>query len=127
MISNVHLWIIIFLLFYQCTTVYCKIHLMSLIRLRNIHVSFGGPAILESISVAIEAGERLCLLGRNGTGKSTLLKVISGEVKADSGDLEFKQNLKIAVLDQEPRGDLRGSIFDVVAMGLGENAKLLQD
>lgn len=100
---------------------------MSLIRLRNIHVGFGGPAILESISVAIEAGERLCLLGRNGTGKSTLLKVISGEVKAESGDLEFKQNLKIAVLDQEPRGDLQGTIFDVVAMGLGKNAKLLQD
>lgn len=100
---------------------------MSLIRLRNIHVGFGGPAILESISVSIEAGERLCLLGRNGTGKSTLLKVISGEVKADSGDLEFKQNLKIAVLDQEPRGNLQGSIFDVVATGLGENATLLQD
>ncbi len=100
---------------------------MSLIRLRNIHVGFGGPAILESISVSIEAGERLCLLGRNGTGKSTLLKVISGEVKPDGGDLEFKQNLKIAVLDQEPRGDLQGSIFDVVAMGLGKNAKLLQD
>jgi len=100
---------------------------MSLIRLRNIHVGFGGPAILESISVSIEAGERLCLLGRNGTGKSTLLKVISGEVKADSGDLEFKQNLKIAVLDQEPRGDLQGSIFDIVATGLGKNAKLLQD
>ncbi|MBE9559363.1 MAG: ATP-binding cassette domain-containing protein, partial [Proteobacteria bacterium] len=100
---------------------------MSLIRLRNIHVGFGGPAILESISVSIEAGERLCLLGRNGTGKSTLLKVISGEVKADSGDLEFKQNLKIAVLDQEPRGDLQGSIFDIVAIGLGKNAKLLQD
>ena len=100
---------------------------MSLIRLRNIHVGFGGPAILESISVSIEAGERLCLLGRNGTGKSTLLKVISGEVKADGGDLEFKQNLKIAVLDQEPRGDLQGCIFDVVAMGLGKNAKLLQD
>ncbi len=100
---------------------------MSLIRLRNIQVSFGGPAILESISVSIEAGERLCLLGRNGTGKSTLLKVISGEIKADSGDLEFKQSIKIAVLDQEPRGDLQGSIFDVVAMGLGKNAKLLQD
>jgi ATP-binding cassette subfamily F protein uup len=100
---------------------------MSLIRLRNIHVGFGGPAILESISLSIDAGERLCLLGRNGTGKSTLLKVINKEVKADSGDLEFKQNLKIAVLDQEPRGDLQGSIFDIVAMGLGKNAKLLQD
>ena len=100
---------------------------MSLIRLRNIHVGFGGPAILESISVSVEAGERLCLLGRNGTGKSTLLKVISGEVKADSGDIELKQSLKIAVLDQEPRGDLQGSIFDVVAEGLGKSAKLLQD
>ncbi len=100
---------------------------MSLIRLRNIHVGFGGPAILESISLSIDAGERLCLLGRNGTGKSTLLKVISKQVKADSGDLEFKQNLKIAVLDQEPRADLQGSIFDVVAMGLGENARFLQD
>ena len=100
---------------------------MSLIRLRNIHVGFGGPAILESISLSIDAGERLCLLGRNGTGKSTLLKVISGEVKAESGDKELKQNLKIAVLDQEPRGDLQGSIFDVVAMGLGSNAKYLQD
>lgn len=100
---------------------------MSLIRLRNIHVGFGGPAILESISLSIDVGERLCLLGRNGTGKSTLLKVISGEVKAENGDLEFKQNLKIAVLDQEPRGDLQGSIFDVVAMGLGDNAKYLQD
>jgi len=100
---------------------------MSLIRLRNIQVSFGGPAILENISLSIDAGERLCLLGRNGTGKSTLLKVISGEVKAEVGDLEFKQSIKIAVLDQEPRGDLSGSIFDVVAMGLGENAKYLQD
>ena len=100
---------------------------MSLIRLRNIHVGFGGPAILESISVSIDAGERLCLLGRNGTGKSTLLKVIAGEVKAENGDLEFKQNLKLAVLDQEPRGDLQGIIFDVVAMGLGDNAKYLQD
>ena len=100
---------------------------MSLIRLRNIQVSFGGPAILENISMSIDAGERLCLLGRNGTGKSTLLKVISGEVKAESGDLEYKNNLKLAVLDQEPRGDLSGTIFDVVAMGLGENASYLQD
>jgi len=100
---------------------------MSLIRLRNVHVSFGGPAILESISLSIDAGERLCLLGRNGTGKSTLLKVIAGEVKADSGELEYKQNLRLAVLDQQPRLDISGSIFDVVAMGLGKSAKLLQD
>ena len=82
---------------------------------------------MENISVSIDAGERLCLLGRNGTGKSTLLKVVSGEIKPDSGDIEYKQNLKLAVLEQEPRSDLSGTIFDIVAMGLGEQAKLLQD
>ena len=100
---------------------------MSLIRLRNINVSFGGPSILEGVSLSIDSGERLCLLGRNGTGKSTLLKVIAGEVKAESGEIEYKQSLKLAVLDQQPRLDISGTIFDVVAMGLGENAKLLQD
>jgi len=77
--------------------------------------------------MSIDAGERLCLLGRNGTGKSTLLKVISGEVKAESGELEYRQSLKLAVLDQQPRLDISGTIFDVVAMGLGKNARLLQD
>lgn len=100
---------------------------MPLIRLRNINVSFGGPSILEKISLSIDSGERLCLLGRNGTGKSTLLKVIAGEVKPESGDLEYSQGLKLAVLDQQPRLDISGTIFDVVAMGLGKNAKLLQD
>ena len=104
-----------------------KFALMSLIRIRNINVSFGGPSILEKVSLSIEAGERLCLLGRNGAGKSTLLKVIAGEVKPESGELEFKQSLKLAVLDQQPRLDISGTIFDVVAMGLGKNAKLLQD
>jgi len=105
----------------------CKIYLMPLIRLRNITVSFGGPSILEKISLSIDSGERLCLLGRNGTGKSTLLKVIAGEVKQESGELEFSQGLKLAVLDQQPRLDISGTIFDVVAMGLGKNARLLQD
>jgi ATP-binding cassette subfamily F protein uup len=82
---------------------------------------------MENISVSIDAGERLCLLGRNGTGKSTLLKVVSGEIKPDSGDIEYKQDLKLAVLEQEPRSDLSGTIFDIVAMGLGEQAKWLQD
>ena len=92
-----------------------------------MNVSFGGPPILQNISLSIDSGERLCLLGRNGTGKSTLLKVIAGEVQAESGDLEYQQSLKLAVLDQQPRLDISGSIFDVVAMGLGENARYLQE
>ncbi|MCK4704157.1 MAG: ATP-binding cassette domain-containing protein, partial [Gammaproteobacteria bacterium] len=99
---------------------------MAIIRLRNINVSFGGPAILEQISLSIEAGERVSLLGRNGTGKSTLLKVISGLVKPDAGEIDVNKSVKIASLEQEVPYDLEGSIFDVVASGLGSKAELLK-
>jgi ATP-binding cassette subfamily F protein uup len=99
---------------------------MALIRCRNLGVSFGGPPILEQVDLAIDAGERVSLLGRNGTGKSTLLKLIAGSLKADSGDLEINRAVKIASLDQEVPVGLDGSIFDVVAGGLGEMAALLQ-
>jgi ATP-binding cassette subfamily F protein uup len=99
---------------------------MALIRCRNIGVSFGGPPILEQVNLAIDAGERVSLLGRNGTGKSTLLKLISGSIKADSGELEINRSVKIASLDQEVPDGLEGSIFDVVASGLGAMAELLQ-
>ncbi len=99
---------------------------MALIRLRNIQLGFGGPLILENLNLSIDAGERLCLLGRNGTGKSTLLKLVAGQIKADSGEVEYRQSICLSMLDQESRSDVSGSIFDVVASGLGENALLLQ-
>jgi ATP-binding cassette subfamily F protein uup len=98
---------------------------MSIIRLRNISVSFGGPAILESISLSIDAGERVCLLGRNGTGKSTLMKLIDGSVTADSGEIERQQGLVTAKLDQQVDTGVGGTVFDIVARGLGEAAELL--
>ena len=100
---------------------------MSLIRLRSIQVSFGGPAVLDNISLSIDDGERVCLLGRNGTGKSTLMKVISGLVKPDSGEIERQQNLVVATLQQEVSAGIEGTVFDVVAQGLGESARILQD
>ncbi|MCW8924211.1 MAG: ATP-binding cassette domain-containing protein [Gammaproteobacteria bacterium] len=99
---------------------------MAIIRLRNINVSFGGPAILEQVNLAIEAGERVSLLGRNGTGKSSLLKVISGLIKPDHGEIDINKSVKIAWLEQEVPYDLQGSIFDVVATGLGAQADLLK-
>ena len=99
---------------------------MALLRCRNIGVSFGGPPILEQVNLAIDAGERVSLLGRNGTGKSTLLKIISGVIKPDTGDLEYNRSIKIACLDQEVPDGLGGSVFDVVASGLGEMAALLK-
>ena len=99
---------------------------MPVLRLRSISVSFGGPAILENIDLSIEAGERVCLLGRNGMGKSTLLKVIAGDVVPDNGEIERRQGLVIAKLDQQVNIGVGGSVFDVVAAGLGESAQLLK-
>lgn len=99
---------------------------MAIIRLRNINVSFGGPAVLEQVNLSIDAGERVSLLGRNGTGKSSLLKVISGQIKPDSGEIDINKSVRIASLEQEVPYDLQGSIFDVVASGLGAKAELLK-
>ena len=98
---------------------------MALINLRNITLAFGGPPLLEDISLRIRKGERICLLGRNGTGKSTLLKVINGEVKPDSGIIDRQQGLRVARLEQDVPRNLQGSIYQLTAEGLGETGKLL--
>jgi len=59
---------------------------MALLSLRDIRVAFGGPPLLDGASLQIGSGDRICLLGRNGTGKSTLLKVVNGGIAADGGD-----------------------------------------
>ncbi|MCW9057513.1 MAG: ATP-binding cassette domain-containing protein [Gammaproteobacteria bacterium] len=98
---------------------------MALLRLRDVSLGYGGPLLLNQVQLQIEAGERLCLVGRNGAGKSTLMKVIAGEIQPDSGTLERTQNLRVTRLSQEvPRG-LHGSVFDVVAGGLGGVGQLL--
>ena len=99
---------------------------MSLLRLRNIHLSFGGAPVLDNVELTIDSGERLCLIGRNGTGKSTLLKVISGQLHAESGVIEKRQHLKIAWLEQEVPTGMAGTVFDVVAGGIGAKAELIK-
>lgn len=98
---------------------------MALVTLRDICVGFGGPNLLDSIDLQIEKGERLCLLGRNGTGKSTLMKLIAGEVAYDDGTLVRQQGLKVAYLTQEVPHELSGTVYDVVAAGFGEEGILL--
>ncbi|HEB95627.1 MAG TPA: ATP-binding cassette domain-containing protein [Sedimenticola thiotaurini] len=99
---------------------------MALITLRNIHLGFGGPPLLDGIDLAVDKGERLCLLGRNGSGKSTLMKLIAGEIQADDGERVTPQGVCITRLEQEVPADLAGSVFDVVASGLGGVGELVR-
>jgi ATP-binding cassette subfamily F protein uup len=87
---------------------------MALISLRDVSVSFGGPPVLEHLTLHIEAGERVCLLGRNGEGKSTLMRLISGDLSPDTGDVLRQQGLRIGHLPQEVPQDLQGTVIDIV-------------
>ena len=88
---------------------------MALVSLQDIKVGFGGPLLLEGVDLSIDRGERVCLVGRNGTGKSTILRLITGEVKPDGGKIVFQQGVRITLLTQEVPHDLTGSVFDVVS------------
>jgi len=83
--------------------------------------------LLDQVNLAIEPGERLCLVGRNGTGKSTLFKVLAGEQQADDGQIETSQNLTVARLEQEVPDDQDHSVHEMVAGGLGELGALIQE
>jgi len=98
---------------------------MALISLRNISVGFSGPPVLDSIDLTIEHGERVSMVGRNGQGKSTLMKVITGTLTQDSGQVQVEDGAKIAYLPQDVPQDITGTIYDVVAKGLGATADLL--
>ncbi|MDF1580267.1 MAG: ATP-binding cassette domain-containing protein [Desulfuromonadales bacterium] len=98
---------------------------MALLSIRNLSLAFGGPPLLHDISLQVNKGERICLLGRNGMGKSTLLKLIAAELPPDSGTIERQQGLHIAALPQEVPRDLTGSVYAAIADGLGEQGRLL--
>jgi len=89
-----------------------------LLTLRGVSLAYGHVPLLDGVDFAIEAGERLGLLGRNGTGKSTLLKVVAGIAEPDEGEIRRPEGLRIAMLEQDLPSGGEGSVFDVVAGGL---------
>ncbi len=93
---------------------------MPLITLQGVDYSVGGPLLLQHVDLAIEPGERIALIGRNGAGKSTLMKLLSGELRPDDGEIRVEGGRRVARLEQEVPLDAAGSVFDVVAAGLGE-------
>jgi ATP-binding cassette subfamily F protein uup len=93
---------------------------MPLLRLSNISIAFGTHSLLKNSDFQLDAGERVGLLGRNGEGKSTLMKIIAGNIHADHGDIWRQPELKLAWLEQSPDLPDDATIYDAVAAGLGE-------
>jgi ATP-binding cassette subfamily F protein uup len=100
---------------------------MAVISLSSAQLAFGHVALLDHAEFSLETGERVGLIGRNGTGKSSLLKIISGRIKLDDGLLVMQQGLKIAYVEQEPTFDPAMSVFDAVAQGMGEQQAMLAE
>ncbi len=93
---------------------------MPLITLNAVDYSVGGPLLLEKVDLAIDSGERIALIGRNGAGKSTLMRLLAGELKPDDGEIRREGGVRIARLEQEVPAGAGGTVFDVVAEGMGE-------
>ena len=90
---------------------------MALLNFQNITLSFGSAPLFDSISLQIHKGEKITLLGRNGTGKTTFMKLIHGEIEADSGEVIRENTLKTSLLAQEVPQNIPGTIYDVIADG----------
>ncbi|MCH7330114.1 ATP-binding cassette domain-containing protein [Acinetobacter modestus] len=99
---------------------------MAYITLRDVHLAFGGPALLDGANFNLERGERVCLIGRNGEGKSTLLKLIEGSLLPDTGEVSIQNGLTVSMLAQDVPMD-SGKVADIVADGAGEAATVLKD
>ncbi|MDO8938365.1 MAG: ATP-binding cassette domain-containing protein [Methylicorpusculum sp.] len=93
---------------------------MPLLRLTNVSIAFGTHLLLDNADFQLDPGERVGLLGRNGEGKSTLMKIIAGNISADHGDIWKQPELKLAWLEQAPDLPDEATIYDAVASGLGE-------
>jgi ATP-binding cassette subfamily F protein uup len=100
---------------------------MPLLTFDRLELAYGHWPLLDGASLVIEAGERIGLIGRNGTGKSSLLKIIAGINPPDAGDVWRKPALKMAYVPQEPQFQSGHSVFEAVAEGVGEAQRLLAD
>ncbi len=98
---------------------------MPLITLDNLSLSFSEKPILNEVSATILKGDKIALIGRNGEGKSTFMRVLAGLIEADDGKLKIKNGIKISYLEQTPPEDNDKKLFDIVAEGLGDIGLIL--
>jgi ATP-binding cassette subfamily F protein uup len=100
---------------------------MALLGMQDVSVGYSGHPLLEHMNFQIEHGERICLLGRNGVGKSTLIKLICGELEPESGVISKSPSFSVTCLTQNVPAGIKGKVFDVVSEGLGSRGKLLAE
>jgi ATP-binding cassette subfamily F protein uup len=100
---------------------------MSLINIDNVSIAFGHVALLDNINLRIEKAERVCLIGRNGEGKSTLFKLINQDLYPDKGKIEYKTACRVALLNQNPEFNPDDTVFHAVAQGLGKIGDLVNE
>ncbi|HJX09210.1 MAG TPA: ATP-binding cassette domain-containing protein [Candidatus Binatia bacterium] len=100
---------------------------MTLLRFDNVSKAYGHLPLLAHVDFQIEPGERVCLVGRNGTGKTTLLRLITGAALPDEGEIWRRDTLRVAHLEQEVPPDTEQTVFESVAAGLGELGSLLAE
>ncbi len=91
---------------------------MALLQLKNVRLHYGSDHLLDGVDLAVDAGERVCLLGRNGTGKTSLLRLISGEERPDSGEVLRQPGALMTRLDQEVPEGVCGDVFSVIRSGV---------
>ena len=99
---------------------------MPLFRLTDIYLAYGTQVLLDKVNLTIQPGERWGLLGRNGTGKTTFMKLLNGSIKADGGEFWKEPEIRIAYLDQELPASSTMTVFDYVADGLADSAALIK-
>lgn len=100
---------------------------MALLSLTQVSLAYGLHPLLDKVDLHIDSGERLCLVGRNGTGKSTLFRVISGVAQPDDGEVWRHDTLRVSHLEQEVPSNNSDTVYQTVASGLGELGQLLGD
>jgi ATP-binding cassette subfamily F protein uup len=94
-------------------------------QLQRVDFSIGGPLLLEQVDLTLERNERVCIVGRNGAGKSTLMRLLAGELSPDDGEVRLQNGAVVARMAQEVPQDASGTVFGVVAEGLGDLGRLL--
>jgi len=99
---------------------------MALITLSNAHLAYGHVALLDHTDFSLEPAERVGLIGRNGTGKSSLLKILAGLERPDDGTVQWQQNVQLAYVEQEPALDPELSVFAAVSAGMAATISLIE-